>query len=124
MKTIVTGGAGFIGSNAANRYIQRGHRVVVVDNLCRDGVQKNLDWLRSQGPFEFVKLDIRNGEEMAKLFAEHRDADQVLHLAAQVAVTTSVVDPREDFEINALGTFNVLEAMRRSKMTAAVLYSS
>jgi len=124
MKTIITGGAGFIGSNAASRYLQRGHTVVLVDNLSRENVQKNLDWLRSQGSLDFVRLDIRNGEELARLFQKHRDADRVLHLGAQVAVTTSVIDPREDFEINALGSFNVLEAMRKSGMTAPVLYSS
>jgi CDP-paratose 2-epimerase len=124
MKIIITGGAGFIGSNAASRYLRRGFDVVLVDNLGRVGVEKNLDWLRSQGPLDFVREDIRNGEELARLFHQHRDANQVLHLAAQVAVTTSVVDPREDFEINALGTFNVLEAMRRAKMTAPILYSS
>jgi CDP-paratose 2-epimerase len=69
-------------------------------------------------------LDIRHGGELASLFREHRNADRVLHLAAQVAVTTSVTAPREDFEINALGTFNVLEAMREAKMTAPVIYSS
>jgi CDP-paratose 2-epimerase len=124
MKSIITGGAGFIGSNAAARALRRGDRVVVVDNLCREGVEKNLEWLRTQGSPEFVKLDIRNGEELARLFSEHRDADRILHLAAQVAVTTSVINPRDDFEMNALGTFNVLEAMRRNAMTAPVLYSS
>jgi len=124
MKVIITGGAGFIGSNAASRHISRGDEVVVIDSLCRDGVQKNLDWLRQNGRFEFIKLDIRDADQLAHAFREHRDADQVLHLAAQVAVTTSVVDPRDDFEVNALGTFNVLEAMRRSSMTAPVLYSS
>lgn len=124
MKIIITGGAGFIGSNAASRYLQRGHSVVLIDDLSRDNVPKNLDWLRSQGSLDFVRLDIRNGDELARLFDHHRDADRVLHLAAQVAVTTSVVNPREDFEINALGTFNVLEAIRQSGMTAPVLYSS
>ena len=124
MKMIITGGAGFIGSNAASRYMQRGHRVVVVDNLSRDGVQRNLEWLRSQGSLEFEQIDIRNANDLIKLFRDHRDADAVLHLAAQVAVTTSVTDPREDFEINALGTFNVLEAMRRNQIKAPILYSS
>ncbi|MBZ5608746.1 MAG: GDP-mannose 4,6-dehydratase [Acidobacteriia bacterium] len=124
MKTIITGGAGFIGSNAAARYLRRGHHVVVVDNLCREGVQRNLDWLRDQGSLEFVRLDIRDADGMAGLFREHRDAGQVLHLAAQVAVTTSVTAPREDFEVNALGSFNVLEAARLSGMTAPILYSS
>ena len=124
MKTIITGGAGFIGSNAASRYLGRGHHVVVVDNLYREGVQKNLEWLRSQGSLEFVQLDIRRANELAEVFRKHSDADQVLHLAAQVAVTTSVTAPREDFEINALGTFNVLEAVRKAGIRAPLLYSS
>jgi CDP-paratose 2-epimerase len=124
MKTIITGGAGFIGCNAASRYLKRGHHVVVVDNLCRDGVQENLEWLRPQGSLEFVRLDIRNGEELARLFSEHRDAGQILHLAGQVAVTTSVTDPRDDFEVNALGTFNVLEAVRKARITSPMIYSS
>lgn len=124
MKTLITGGAGFIGANAASRYLKRGHQVVVIDSLCRDGVSKNLEWLRPQGALEFVQLDIRNEAELARVFKNHADADQVLHLAAQVAVTTSVKLPREDFEVNALGTFNVLEAMRQAEMTAPIIYSS
>ena len=124
MKTIITGGAGFIGCNAASRYMRRGDNVIVVDNLSREGVHRNLDWLRGQGSLDFVQLDIRDGDALARLFRKHNDADRVLHLAAQVAVTTSVTAPREDFEINALGTFNVLEAMRQSEMTAPILYSS
>ena len=125
MKTIITGGAGFIGSNAASRYLQRGHDVVIIDNLAREGVRKNLDWLRSQqGSLQFVQLDVRDAERLAGIFREHRDADQVLHLAAQVAVTTSVTAPREDFEVNALGTFNVLESMRLAGTKAPVLYAS
>lgn len=124
MKTIIMGGAGFIGCNAASRYLRKGQRVVVIDNLSRDGVRKNLDWLRSQGSLEFVELDIRNAGELARVFREQRDADRVLHLAAQVAVTTSVTAPREDFETNAIGTFNVLEAMRLAGMTAPLIYSS
>ena len=124
MKTIIMGGAGFIGCNAASRYLRKGQRVVVIDNLSRDGVRKNLDWLRSQGSLEFVELDIRNAGELARVFREQCDADRVLHLAAQVAVTTSVTAPREDFETNAIGTFNVLEAMRLAGMTAPLIYSS
>src|SRR5262249_11933578 len=124
MKTVITGGAGFIGVNAAARYLKRGHHVVVIDNLHREGVQRNLDWLRSQGPVEFHQLDIRDGAALSRLFERHADANQVLHLAAQVAVTTSVRSPREDFEINALGTFNVLEAMRHAGVAAPVIYAS
>ena len=95
-----------------------------MDNLCREGAEKNLDWLRPQGSLEVVRLDIRDANKLAELFHTHRNADRVLHLAGQVAVTTSVTAPREDFEVNALGTFNVLEAMRLAGMTAPILYSS
>ena len=125
MKTIITGGAGFIGSNASSRYLKRGHQVVVVDNLARDGVAENLEWLRSlDGRLEFHQTDVRDWDGVKDVFREHSDADQVLHLAAQVAVTTSVRDPRDDFSINAVGTFNVLEAMRLSSMSAPLIYSS
>ncbi|HLN03869.1 MAG TPA: SDR family NAD(P)-dependent oxidoreductase [Bryobacteraceae bacterium] len=124
MKMLITGGAGFIGSNAASRYLQRGWDVVVIDNLAREGVHKNLEWLRPQGSLQFEQVDVRDAEKLASVFRQHRDADQVLHLAAQVAVTTSVTAPREDFEINALGAFNVLEAIRLSGIKAPVLYSS
>jgi CDP-paratose 2-epimerase len=124
MKTIITGGAGFIGSNAASRCLRRGDQVVIIDNLRREGVQKNLEWLQNQGALEFVRADIRDGSDMLRVFREHQNANRVLHLAAQVAVTTSVTNPRADFEDNALGTFNVLEAMRQTRMAAPILYSS
>jgi CDP-paratose 2-epimerase len=125
MKWIITGGAGFIGCHAASRFHEAGHRVVVVDNLSRPGADANLAWLRSRGVTEFVRADVRDAEAMRLLLARHQDADAVLHLAAQVAVTTSVRDPRADFEINALGTFNVLEAVRTAAGgRPAVLYSS
>lgn len=123
MKTIVIGGAGFIGSNAAQQYMERGH-VVVVDDLSRRGAERNLEWLREQGSFTFVKTDIRESEPITRVFEEHGDADLVLHLAAQVAVTLSVRDPRDDFEVNALGSFNVLEAARRTNFSGPIIYSS
>lgn len=124
MKILITGGAGFIGCNAASRYLKRGDQVVVVDNLSRDGAAENLRWLREQGLAEFIDLDIRDADGVARLLTDHRDADCVLHLAAQVAVTTSVLAPRHDFEINALGTLNVLEGMRQSQCSAKLLYAS
>ena len=124
-KWIVTGGAGFIGCHAAARFHREGDQVVVIDNLSRRGAEENLCWLRDQGVTDFVRLDIRNREGMDALLARHADADVVLHLAGQVAVTTSVLDPRTDFEINALGTLNVLEAVRlQAGGRPAVLYSS
>jgi CDP-paratose 2-epimerase len=124
MKIIITGGAGFIGANAASRYLRRGHHVLIVDNLSRPGVGENLEWLRPQGNLELAEIDVRNASELKRLFRRHRDAGRVLHLAGQVAVTTSVAEPREDFEVNALGTFNVLEAMRQAAMGATIIYSS
>jgi len=112
MKVLIIGGAGFIGCNAARKFMERGDEVIIFDNLSRKGTPSNLGWLKENGNFEFIKGDIRNYEEVKKVFEKSRNTDVVLHLAAQVAVTTSVLDPREDFEINAFGTFNVLEAIR------------
>ena len=123
---LITGGAGFIGANAARRHLESGARVVVLDNLSRPGAQRNLDWLRTLAPGElvFLPVDIRDATATRDAFAAHADASAVLHLAGQVAVTTSVSDPRADFEANALGTFNVLEAARAAKMTAPLLFAS
>ena len=124
-KWIVTGGAGFIGCHAAALFHDGGDRVVLVDNLSRRGADANLAWLRDRGITDFIKADVRDASAMRDVMAAHQDADCVLHLAAQVAVTTSVKDPREDFEINALGTFNVLEAVRTAAAgKPAVIYSS
>lgn len=124
MKVVITGGAGFIGSNAAARFMREGHTVVVIDDLSRRGTDKNFEWLREQGSFEFSKTDIRDAAALEAVLGAHRDAHAVLHLAAQVAVTTSVEDPRTDFGINALGTFNVLEAVRKHAREAIVLFAS
>lgn len=125
MKWIITGGAGFIGCHAAARFHRAEQQVIVVDNLSRPGADTNLAWLQSQGLKNFVRADVRDAESMRMLLVQHKDADAVLHLAAQVAVTTSVRDPRADFETNALGTFNVLEAVRTGAGgRPAVLYSS
>ena len=124
MKIIITGGAGFIGCNAAARYIRRGDDVVILDDLSRRGAEANLRWLESVGPFRFTKTDVRRSAEVAAAFAAHREAGLVLHLAGQVAVTLSVSDPRDDFEVNALGTFNVLEAARAIDLQAPLIFSS
>jgi CDP-paratose 2-epimerase len=124
MKVVVTGGAGFIGAHAVRRYLSRGDEVVMIDNLSRRGTETNLSWLREQGSFTFIKADVRDPDAMHAALAAHADAGLVLHLAGQVAVTTSVKDPREDFECNALGTFNLLEAVRRSAPHAIFIYAS
>ena len=121
---LVTGGAGFNGSNYVNRLLKRGEKVTVYDNLSRDGNYRNLEWLKKMygnGSFETIIADIRDAKQLAETAG---DADVIVHLAAQVAVTTSVVDPRDDFECNALGTFNVMEAARQSGRKPVVLYAS
>ncbi|MBN1373173.1 MAG: GDP-mannose 4,6-dehydratase [Anaerolineaceae bacterium] len=121
---LVTGGAGFIGSNYVHRLLSRGETVTVFDNLSRGGSRKNLAWLREtfgEGAFRLVEGDIRDANAIQQAAA---DADVVVHLAGQVAVTTSVINPREDFEINAQGTFNVLEAARLSGRNPAFIYAS
>src|SRR5262249_46749203 len=117
-------GAGFIGCNLADRCLAEGRHVTIFDNLSRRGSEHNLAWLKSRHPDSHllhVHADVRNAEAVRRAAA---DAEVIYHLAAQVAVTTSVADPREDFEINALGTFNVLEAARLSGRQPAVVYTS
>jgi CDP-paratose 2-epimerase len=120
----VTGGAGFIGSNYINRLLERGEKVTIYDNLSRAGARRNLDWLKEKFGDNAVRLVVGDVRDAALLTDSCREADVIVHLAAQVAVTTSVVQPREDFEVNALGTFNVVEAARLSDRQPAVLYAS
>jgi CDP-paratose 2-epimerase len=122
---LITGVAGFIGSHAASALLARGATVIGVDNLSRPGAAHTLSWLRSQpGDFQFVPADLRQQAAMQRLLAARPRPDAVLHLAAQVAVTTSVAHPRLDFEINAQGTLHLLEAVRRHAPGAAFLYAS
>ncbi|HWN11870.1 MAG TPA: NAD-dependent epimerase/dehydratase family protein [Pyrinomonadaceae bacterium] len=123
MRILITGGCGFIGCNAAQRFLQLGHSVTLLDNLSRRGSNQNLSWLRTQTPFDFIQEDVCNPKGLAATLADG-NFDVVLHLAAQVAVTTSVIDPRSDFETNALGTFNVLEAVREHSPNTIVLNAS
>jgi CDP-paratose 2-epimerase len=123
MRVLITGGAGFIGCNTAVDFIGRGDQVVIFDNLSRAGTEQNLEWVRSQGPVALVKGDVRDHAAIRAAVKEHAP-EAVVHLAAQVAVTTSVDDPRTDFEINALGTLNVLEAVRQEAPDAVLLFSS
>jgi CDP-paratose 2-epimerase len=121
---LITGGAGFIGTNLADHYLSLGKKVVIFDNLSRTGTKNNVAWLRKKHGNRFTLLegDIRWPDQA--LFDAVNQSEVVFHLAAQVAVTTSVTDPREDFEVNALGTFNILEAVRKSSSRPAVLYTS
>jgi len=122
-RILITGGAGFIGCNAARFFAARNWNVTVLDNLSRAGTEKNLEWLQDGATFDFEPVDIRNRAGVDRVMAEGR-FDAVLHLAAQVAVTTSVADPRTDFGVNALGTFNVLDAIRLHCPEAVCIFAS
>ncbi|HYC67091.1 SDR family NAD(P)-dependent oxidoreductase [Brevundimonas sp.] len=113
-RVLITGGAGFIGSNLADRLAGAGHEVVLMDTLARPGVERNLKWLllRHRSRIRNLQTDVRDTAAVAAAVA---DVDAVFHLAAQVAVTTSLDDPREDFDINLGGTINVLEAARKRR---------
>jgi len=124
MTYIITGVAGFIGSNLARRLLDLGERVVGIDNLSRPGAEMNLETLQSLKGFNFKHGDIKNFKFLNEIFRNEKSCRGIFHLAAQVAVTTSVVNPRDDFETNALGTFNILEATRMAELDAAIIYSS
>ncbi|WP_445504193.1 SDR family NAD(P)-dependent oxidoreductase [Microvirga sp. G4-2] len=120
---LVTGGAGFIGSNLADRFASEGHDVLVYDALARPGVDRNLDWLKKRHPAKISAVigDIRDETAVADATSE---AQAVFHMAAQVAVTTSLADPREDFEINIRGTLNLLDALRRRNEMVPLVFAS
>ena len=122
---LITGGAGFVGSNLAERLLsEAGTLVRVFDDLSRRGVEQNMNWLQGLGygsRLEFVRGDVR---DRAAVTRAAEDADEIYHLAAQVAVTTSIDDPRADFDVNVLGTFHVLEAARRSDRNPLLLFTS
>ncbi len=122
-RVLITGGAGFLGVNAAIHLIKEGWFVTVLDNLSRPGTERNLKWILTRYPnrVTFVKEDVRNAAPLA----EHvKNQDAILHLAGQVAVTTSLVDPNTDFDVNARGTLNVLEAVRLHNHDAPLVFAS
>lgn len=124
MRIFITGGAGFIGSNCADTFLGQGHTLALFDNFSRIGSRANVQWLRErhgQRRLHIFEGDVRDYQALVEAIP---GADVVIHLAGQVAVTLSVQNPREDFEINALGTFNVLEAVRHFCPEAAFLYAS
>lgn len=122
---LITGGAGFIGSNLAERLLEEPEiRVRIFDNLARGGVARNVEWLRALpqgGRLQVIEGDVRDAAAVRRAVD---GVSEIYHLAAQVAVTTSVEDPASDFEVNAVGTFNVLEAARRSRLKPFLLYTS
>jgi CDP-paratose 2-epimerase len=125
MKVFITGGAGFIGSNVAKYYLDKGALVSIFDNFSRSGSKKNVLWLKNLYPNLIVYngqlKDIQNEKKLPHILGS---ADLVVHLAAQVAVTTSVEDPIDDFEINAGGTLRLLEILRQIQSKAKIIYSS
>lgn len=120
---LVTGGAGFIGSNLADRLASAGHDVLVFDVLARPGVEANLRWLQARHP-ERISVRIADIRDEAAVAEAARDAKAVFHLAGQVAVTTSLADPREDFDINLRGSFNLLDALRRQGRSVPLVFAS
>jgi CDP-paratose 2-epimerase len=123
MKYLITGGCGFLGSNIAIAILKEGDDLVIFDSLSRYGSDKNLNWLKSKGEFEFVHGDIRNTNDVERIIKSHKP-DVIYHLAGQVAMTTSISDPRLDFEVNTVGTFNVLNAVRQYSSDSTIIYSS
>ena len=123
MNYLITGGCGFVGSNIAAHLLGRGDSVVLFDSLSRLGASENLAWLRTLGNVKFVHGDMRNHSDVAQLLEQSEPA-AILHLAGQVAMTTSMQDPRKDFETNVLGSINLLENVRRRCPEAPVVYSS
>ena len=122
-RILITGGAGFIGCNTARYFGARNWRVSVLDNLSREGAERNLEWLRGGMAFDFERLDVRDRAAVDRVVSQSRP-DAIIHLAAQVAVTTSLVDPRTDFAVNAFGTFNILDAVRRYCPDAPFIFAS
>ncbi|MGK5087424.1 GDP-mannose 4,6-dehydratase [Bdellovibrionota bacterium FG-2] len=126
MKVFITGGCGFVGANLASEVFRRKEDCVVVDNLSRFGSAENLNWLKSlpcAGRFNFHHLDTRSFSDI-DLIIQKEKPDVIFHLAGQVAMTTSIANPRLDFETNVMGTHNLLEAVRKHTPKATVVYSS
>lgn len=123
MKYLITGGCGFLGSNLACEVLARGEELIIFDNLSRLGSYRNKEWLESLGEFNFIHGDIRNINDVEQTIKIHKP-DVIYHLAGQVAMTTSILDPRTDFEVNAQGSFNLLNAVRLYNPESIVIYSS
>ena len=123
MNAFITGGAGFVGSNLAAFLLGKGNQVTVFDSLARNGAAENLEWLRSQGLERFVHGDIRNALDVEQLCRDVKP-EVIFHLAGQVAMTTSIESPRRDFEINVLGSLNVLETVRQYLSGTVIVYAS
>lgn len=123
MKYFITGGCGFLGSNLAAEVLNKGHELFIFDNLYRTGSDINLAWLKTQGEFKFYKGDTRVYNDLEVAIKDSKP-DVIFHLAGQVAMTTSIENPRFDFEVNVLGGNNLLECVRKYAPEAIVTYSS
>jgi len=127
MRILITGGCGFLGSNLASHFLSQGNHVVVADALFRKGSTLNLQWLEEQSSgqdFDFVQLDLADEKAVEALFLRFAPFSYVCHVGGQVAMTTSMSDPRRDLRTNVLGTFNILEACRKHCPQALIAYSS
>ncbi|KPA13622.1 CDP-paratose 2-epimerase [Candidatus Magnetomorum sp. HK-1] len=122
-KILITGGAGFIGTNVAAHFQKKNH-IIIVDNLFRKGTEKNLSFLKKNYPIDYKNIDISKENAIDELLKNFPKVDIIFHLASQVAVTTSVINPQVDFQINAQGTFNILEYARKLEQKPIVIYSS
>ena len=123
MKLLINGGCGFLGSNLASYAIEHGYDVTVFDNMSRLGSDKNREWLGTLGSFTFIHGDTRNKNDVENVIREGQ-FDAIFHLAGQVTMTKSITDPYKDFEVNAMGAMNVLEAIRKYSMQTAIIFSS
>lgn len=123
MKLLVTGGYGFIGSNLAAEALIRGYDLIIFDNLSRLGSIENQYWLFTKGKHHFIHGDVRNQNDINNTIKETKP-DIIFHLAGQVAMTSSIVDPRKDFEVNLIGSYNLLEAVREYCPETTIIYSS
>lgn len=121
---LITGGAGFIGTNLVLRLLANGDHVFVLDDLSRSGSQSNLSVLRESGLINFSQISIVNTQDLFIYCASLPSIDVVIHLAGQVSLMHSIVDPRHDFEVNALGTLNLLEACRKYWPESRLIFSS
>lgn len=123
MRYLITGGCGFLGSNLASYVLQQGDELFIFDNLYRKGAAENLAWLQSKGTFRHYHSDIRNYNDVEFAIKDCKP-DVVFHLAGQVAMTTSIQNPRMDFEINTMGGHNLLDNIQKHAPAAVVIYSS
>ena len=123
MKYLITGGCGFLGSNIASEILKQGGELIIFDSLYRFGSYQNKEWLETQGEFIFIHGDIRNTNDVERAIKEHKP-DVIYHLAGQVAMTTSISDPRMDMEVNVGGSFNLLNSVRLYSPETTIIYSS